>query len=240
MLNISRKRCRQAISNEQRMKIRELHRSYPHLRQHELSAVISREIGLTIRQSTISEITGKKFAHLDAPNASQHFLETKKARTAEYPLLEEALHEFLTRMNSQGNTVSGETICGAAELLWHRMPDFQGKPMPQFSRGWLDGFKSRYNYKKHRKTGEALTAADYDFSGRLSELQTILNAFSADDTYNADETGLFWRQQPNITLSDMPQVGKKKELNRITIFPCSNASGTHKLPLWFIGKAKRI
>lgn len=64
-------------------------------------------------------------------------------------------------------------------------------------------------------------------------------SLTPDQVYNADESGLFWRLLPKkifVHREDAP--GRKIAKDRITIMPCSNASGTHKWNLLVIGKAK--
>ena len=58
------------------------------------------------------------------------------------------------------------------------------------------------------------------------------------DVYNADETALYWKLEPNKTLSSGPITGTKKPKDRITIMLACNATGTHKLPAVFIHKYK--
>ena len=59
---------------------------------------------------------------------------------------------------------------------------------------------------------------------------------------NCDETGLNFRLLPDATLAgsfEKTASGRKKSKERVTLNLCSNASGTIKLPLHLIGKAKR-
>lgn len=61
-----------------------------------------------------------------------------------------------------------------------------------------------------------------------------------EQVYNCDETGLNFRMLPDKTLaarSEKHPDGMKKQKDRVTLMACSNATGTHKLPLMFVGKA---
>lgn len=63
-----------------------------------------------------------------------------------------------------------------------------------------------------------------------------------DQIYNADESGLFWRVLPNKTLAhgnERSAPGRKISKDRITFMPCANASGSHKLRLFVIGKSAK-
>ena len=60
-----------------------------------------------------------------------------------------------------------------------------------------------------------------------------------DQVYNCDETGLYFRLLPKKTLSSASEKsapGMKTPKDRVTLMACSNATGTHKLPLLVIGK----
>lgn len=133
--------------------------------------------------------------------------------------------------------MTGDIIKSIAAKLWVRLNDYAGQPLPPFSSGWLDGFKSRYSFRRFRQHGEACAALQVDCTEDLQALQVIINEYESNDIYNADETGLFWRSLPNTTLATQPQSGGKSSKSRITVLPCSNASGSHRLDLWLIGSA---
>ena len=59
--------------------------------------------------------------------------------------------------------------------------------------------------------------------------------------YNADETGLNWKKLPNKSLASICEQtapGYKTSKECVTILVCANATGRHRLPLFFIGKLK--
>lgn len=67
---------------------------------------------------------------------------------------------------------------------------------------WLDNFKRRHSIYFRRIHGEA---GDID-SEALNEwqqfvLSDLLNQFSSNDVFNADETGLYWQLLPDKTLA---------------------------------------
>lgn len=62
-----------------------------------------------------------------------------------------------------------------------------------------------------------------------------------DGIYNADETGLFWRALPESSIvlpGEQKAYGYKSSKERVTAMVCANASGTHKVPMFIIGRAK--
>jgi len=63
--------------------------------------------------------------------------------------------------------------------------------------------------------------------------------YDAEDVYNLDETGLFYRLGPNSTLASGSIYGLKRSKERISIALCCNASGTDKQKSLVIGKFAR-
>ncbi|XP_071055090.1 jerky protein homolog-like [Onthophagus taurus] len=102
----------------------------------------------------------------------------------------------------------------------------------------------RYGIREIGLHGEKLSgdqqAAD-DFQ-RDFEKFVMSEDLLPEQIYNADESGLFWKCLPTRTLafeSEHKVTGHKSSKERITILPCSNAAGTHKLKLLVIGKSKK-
>lgn len=65
--------------------------------------------------------------------------------------------------------------------------------------------------------------------------------FDLNQIYNADKTGLLWRSLPRRTLVDSYETGPagyKLNKDRVTVMVCANADGSHKIPLFIIGKSK--
>ena len=71
-------------------------------------------------------------------------------------------------------------------------------------------------------------------------LPTILSIYDLNQIYNADESGLFYRAQPNksLHLKNENCVGGKHSKLRLTGLTAANAVG-EKLPLFVIGKSKK-
>jgi hypothetical protein len=64
--------------------------------------------------------------------------------------------------------------------------------------------------------------------------------YPADCIYNIDETGKYWKLKPDRSLTTLKEHSGKKEKARITACLTCNATSTDRLPIWFIGKAKRL
>ena len=71
-------------------------------------------------------------------------------------------------------------------------------------------------------------------------LQPILQHYDANNVFNADEMGLYWRLLPDRTHSVAGEAcsGGKKSKERVTILICINMTGTEKCPLLTICKFK--
>ncbi|GES72569.1 tigger transposable element-derived protein 6-like [Rhizophagus clarus] len=70
------------------------------------------------------------------------------------------------------------------------------------------------------------------------KLQTILQDYTLDNIFDADETGLFFRMAPNQTLASAPTPGTKLDKTRITVLLATNAIGIQKLKSLVIGSSK--
>ena len=104
----------------------------------------------------------------------------------------------------------------------------------------MAGFKSRYNFHRRRKVGEASSVEiTEDIITQMKRIQIIKAEYSASNTYNMDETGFLWKRLPNSGLITT-SAGKKLDKTRITANLCCNEDGSDKLPLWFIGSAQRL
>jgi hypothetical protein len=67
---------------------------------------------------------------------------------------------------------------------------------------WLENFKARHSIKFRSEQGEA-AAVDLEVveNWQQTVLREALAKYAADDVFNVDETGLFWRVMPNKTLT---------------------------------------
>ena len=189
-----------------------------------------------LSQSTISEILSDTFAYLDAVKRPSTTL--TRNRQGVWPDLDAALSEWQNRVNRIGATVTGDILMEKARDLFGKLPQYAGVEMPKFSEGWLDGFKTRYKIRRYRRFGEAAAVDKVAVEGELVQLREKLNQYEKRDTYNMDESAIFWKMLPDATLADQQMPGGKIEKARLTVNFCTNVDGSHKLPPWFIGKAQ--
>ena len=141
-------------------------------------------------------------------------------------------------MQTKQATVTGELLKEMAKKIWTRLPQYSHEEIPKFSNGWLDTFKARHSISFRIRRGEAASVDKETVEEELRDLRIKLAPYDQDDVYNIDEAALYWKMSPNGTLATASSAGLKLEKARITVNFCVNATGTHKLPLLFIGTAK--
>ena len=123
---------------------------------------------------------------------------------------------------------------------------YPGKSEDDFkaSTGWLQQFKQGHGIRQLRLQGETLsadTAAAEEFGKPFQEYREE-HQLSMNQTFNCDETALYWRLLPNKTLADGTEKQAKNcktSKDRITLMATANATGDFRLPLVFIHKSKK-
>ena len=71
----------------------------------------------------------------------------------------------------------------------------------------------------------------------MTELQTLIDEYGMKNSYNMNETELYWKMMSDTTLVMESQTGHKKEKAYITVVNCCNASESYKLDSWLIETA---
>lgn len=151
--------------------------------------------------------------------------------------MEQSLYNWFLQKRSIGDPVTGPMLKEKA-LEFNAL--LNGPLNFKASNGFLDKFKKRHNIRCIRIHGEKLSA-DKNASDQFCQdfLRYVLEKqVSLDRIYNADETGLNWKISL-VSREEHRAPGKKMSKERVTLMVCTNASGTHKLPLLLIGKSKR-
>ncbi|GFV29880.1 tigger transposable element-derived protein 1 [Trichonephila clavipes] len=109
--------------------------------------------------------------------------------------------------------------------------------------GYLIQEKALQFYKS-MKQGECATADEGAAKIFPEELAKIIEDgdYSADQVFNADETGIYWKKLLNrtyITKDENSASGHKASKDRVTLLLCSNASGDRMLKPLLINKSLR-
>lgn len=102
------------------------------------------------------------------------------------------------------------------------------------SNGWFERFKCRHSLHTIKTSGEA-ASSDFDAARSYpEEFAAIIAAggYTAQQIYNVDESGLFWKRMPNRTITasaNKSVYGFKAAKERLTILFGANATGDNKL-----------
>ncbi|XP_018577088.1 jerky protein homolog-like [Anoplophora glabripennis] len=165
-------------------------------------------------------------------------------KSSDYEKLGDALFLWFTQQRDKGAPISGPILQAKALSLRTLFPE----ETKQFtaSQGWLDRWKKRHDIRQLNICGEKLFADSSAVITFKEKIQQKINndGYSPDQIYNCDETGLNYKLLPAKTLASRQETsapGYKRSKERVTILAmqCSNASGSHKLPLTMIGKSTK-
>lgn len=103
----------------------------------------------------------------------------------------------------------------------------------------------RHNFKFKKLYGE-VGSVDINspaFMEAIALIRSILADVPPDCVYNMDECGLFYQRYPDHQYVADEEAGRGSKLsaskNRVTLSVCCNADGSHKLPVYVLGKTKR-
>jgi len=165
---------------------------------------------------------------------SPYVLKHKTIHTVRFPEIESRLIEWFHAMENRGAVLTDQLLQQQAKEISKELnvTNFSA------SKGWIDSVKKRAQIKQIVCHGEAGSADIVNVAISQSTCSFLFRDSSADDIYNADETGLFWRALPSKTLATKMRQGHKLPIDRITIMLCCNASGTHKLMPLVINKSE--
>ncbi|KAH9151114.1 hypothetical protein AeRB84_006202 [Aphanomyces euteiches] len=97
----------------------------------------------------------------------------------------------------------------------------------------------RYGLKLRCVHGEAASVNPEDIERGREDLRRATQGYPAWNICNMDETAYFYSAESRRTVSAQPFPGRKIVKKRITVALTSNADGSCKPPLLFIGKARQ-
>ncbi|KAE8955357.1 hypothetical protein PR001_g32140, partial [Phytophthora rubi] len=127
-------------------------------------------------------------------------------------------------------------------LLFRAINFFLPVPLekrPGFSKGWLHRFKKRHGICSRRKHGEAASVTPNSIVEGRDNMRKLTDFYDLSDIYNMDETSFCYLAEPPRTLTRRNKVsGRKANKTRLTLAVATNADGSDKLPLLFIGKSQ--
>ncbi|GBN59142.1 Tigger transposable element-derived protein 4 [Araneus ventricosus] len=109
------------------------------------------------------------------------------------------------------------------------------------SNGWLEKFKKEHGIMAKEISGESKDVDDNDSENWITEtLSKILKDYKPENTFNADETTLFFQCLPQKTFTFKKEkcFGGKQSNARLTVMLGVNVTGHQKLKPLVIGRSK--
>ncbi|KAM4045527.1 tigger transposable element-derived protein 1-like [Anomaloglossus baeobatrachus] len=196
---------------------------------------IGRSLGLN--RSTVATIIKDKDRILEHVKGSAPMKATviTKQRSGLIIDMERLLVLWLEDQNQRRIPVSLMVIQEMARQLFETLKRQKGEGSEFVaSRGWFKRFKDRANFHNIKVQGEAASAdekAATEFPKALAEIIEECG-YCAQQVFNVDETGLFWKRLPNRTYIAKEQKsapGHKVGKERLTLLLGGNAAGDYKL-----------
>nr|XP_032638787.1 tigger transposable element-derived protein 3-like [Chelonoidis abingdonii] len=156
----------------------------------------------------------------------------KRKREGKGGEVEDTLFLWFQQALARGERLSGPILkAKAQELALHSGREFEATD------GWLCRWKTRHNIVFKRQLGEKQDADVGSAQSWVSEvLPSLLAGYSAENIFNADETGLLYRGYPG---RDPTLLSSKKAKDRVSVLCCANHAGTEKRRLLVVGKSRR-
>ena len=163
---------------------------------------------------------------------------TKAMKVGMYYKLDSALYLWFRQQREKGIPVTGPILLEKANEF-HSLLYAESTKTFNASYGYQWRFCKRFGIKSLAIAGEKVSANVVSADEFVSSFNELTDGYSLDQVFNCDEIGLFYKMLPGRTLTTIHSdpSGTKKSKERVTINACSNASGSIKLPLLFIGKA---
>lgn len=197
-----------------------------------------------IGESTVRDIMKQKDKLMQFASASDNSSSMKRRKTMKtstYEELDAALLKWVRQVRGEDTPISGPIIAAKAKQFFEKL-GIEGTF--DASSGWLTRFKQRHGIREIGLHGDKLSCDNQAAEDFKNDFQEFLKSeeLSHEQVYNADESGLYWKCLPTRTLAferERQAPGHKTSKERVTIMSCSNVTGTHKLRLVVIGKAKK-
>ena len=108
------------------------------------------------------------------------------------------------------------------------------------SNGWLEHFKKHFGLRQTRIVGEAGDVSITTIKTWMEGLPEIIQGYPADDIWNVDESGLFFKALPDAGLAKKTKKckGGKKSKERLTVAFFVSSSGFKYVNLLLLERIK--
>lgn len=241
----SKKHSRKSISLQTKIKVLD------RLAKGQSYAFVGRKFNLS--DSTVRTIKRKEES-IRAAVTRGTSVSTKSASYARNPLLEKMekalmiwIEDNTKKHIALDNNIIREKALHLYNLLQMQEPSTSTpKKKQEFtaSSGWFYLFAKRQGLRNVHIKGESASADTESAAAFPAVLKSIVEegGYVADQVYNADETGLYWKRMPSrtyISQAEKCASGFKAAKDRVSLLFCSNASGDCLMKPLFINRSLR-
>ena len=119
--------------------------------------------------------------------------EGKRSRTCEFAGINESLYKWYLLATARNIYPAGPQLCEKARLI----ADQLGVPNFKASNGWFDRWKKCYDIHKMKINGESGDVCEETVASWRVRIPELLAGYSAENVWNLDKTGCFWRAPPD-------------------------------------------
>jgi hypothetical protein len=196
-----------AISNNIKKEICEYIKSNSNIKQNDVALFFNTKYNeLNIDRSTVSKIwqNREKWLAILSNSQTSHIF---RNRPVQFPELDKALQIWISQAVATGLPLTDMILQQKGLELAQRLNIREDQI--KFTNGWIWRFKQRNGLQRVKFSGEANSAPIETLPEERVHLRAILARYDKEDIYNADETGLFFRMEPNQTLSTGKIAGRK-------------------------------
>ena len=182
-------------------------------------------------RTQIGEIlkNNKSILDLYASNGPKNKMITVKEKQSEYSEVKRLLYEWITLAIFKNVYPGGSQLQEKAKEIATMLgkPDFKG------SNGWLDKWKRQYNIRQIQVSGESGDVSDTTVESWKERLPELVRGYRAEDIWNLDENGCFWRSLPDKGFGQKKTKckGGKKSKNRFTSAFIVNVAEGKEMPV---------
>ena len=189
-IEANKKRKRIELKIEQKWEIIEYRKKYPKLSQTQLLVHFNRLFDTVISKQTMSDILKPEYERkLQKLDSIEDY--NTRIREAKWPELEKCLYLWHCEMLRKHLPLSDLLLAEKAK----EFGDMLGIIF-EYSNGWLNRFKKRYNLKEYNILGEAASVGPELVNAARERSRKVILAFVEkygwNNIWNLDETALFY------------------------------------------------
>jgi len=201
------KKNRTAINVDTKKEICEYMVANSHVNQGDVALYFNAKYkNLNIDRTTINKIWKSREKWLAVLPTSQtpHIF---RHRPVQFPELDKAMQIWTSQAIADGVPLT-DMILQQKGLEFAKTLNIEDHL--KCANGWVYRFKLRNGLQRVNFSGEANSAPLETLLEERLRLRALLAKYNEENIYNADETGLFFRMEPNQTLSTGKISGRKK------------------------------